>query len=254
MGGADLTGILKAVLSGLLETLVPSKCHFCGQLINQSDQSDQDIPGLCPACLATIERLEEPYCLICGQPFTSRRGENRICQKCFDRPPAYTAARYVGAHWGGLAEAVVKLKYFNGLDLTDCLSALLDDALDKSDLPSSYDLIIPIPLHQKRLRDRGYNQAFQLCRRLAHRGSVRSDLLRRIAPTKPQVGLSAAQRAANVKGAFSVTDNGRIDGQNILLIDDVHTSGATLGECAGCLKKAGAGGIWAMTLTRAMGN
>ena len=223
-------------------------------MIIQSDQSAQETPGLCPSCLADIDRLRAPHCPVCGHPFTSDQGANRICQKCFDHPPAYTAARYVGAHQGGLAEAVVRLKYYNGLELVDCLSRLLDQAVAESDLPPAYDLILPVPLHRSRLRRRGYNQAFQLCRRLGHRGRVRPDLLRRVAPTKPQVGLSAVQRAANVRGAFSVSDNGPIDGQNILLIDDVFTSGATLGECAGCLKRAGARQVWAMTLTKALGN
>jgi ComF family protein len=115
------------------------------------------------------------------------------------------------------------------------------------------DLIVPVPLHKKRLRQRGFNQAILLGEILSQQSGIplQRNNLQRIRWTEPQVNLSAAARPGNVKGAFAVADSGAITGKNVLLIDDVYTTGCTVSECSRVLKNAGAAGVAVLTVARA---
>jgi len=145
--------------------------------------------------------------------------------------------------------AVRGFKYQRRLGLLPGLSRML--AAAAADLPA--DLVVPVPLHWRRRRERGFNQAWLLARRMARHLSLpaRSDLLRRIRFTAPQVGLTDTERQANVRGAFALAPGHGMDGQRVMLVDDVLTTGATARACAGVLRRGGAAGVVVVTLTRA---
>ena len=119
---------------------------------------------------------------------------------------------------------------------------------------ADYSLIVPVPLHPKRLRERGFNQALILAREVSKRFSLPLEFLalERHKLTEPQVNLSKEQRLENVRGAFAVRKNKRIEGQRVILVDDVYTTGSTIKECAGTLMRSGAADVAVLTLARAV--
>jgi ComF family protein len=153
------------------------------------------------------------------------------------------------AYQGPVADAIQRFKYRKDFLLTASLAWLADRHPWEQE---SFDIVIPVPLHLKRLRERGFNQALVLsrsCRELSS-GKIRPWALRRVRPTAYQIHLTPAERLKNVSGAFLVNRPREIRGREIMLIDDVYTTGATANECARMLKKAGAGRVSVFTLAR----
>lgn len=219
----SLASGLSAAASGLLEFLLPAVCPLCRRAAPRH-------LGLCAGCLEG-----------CG------------LEPAWQSEPGPLAASGSAAPYRGRIEEMVKaLKYGGRLSLAAPLGGLLAEAAREQ--PSA-DIIAPVPLHPRRLAERGFNQALLLCRELARRANMRATLapalLRRIRYTRPQVELSGAERAANVRGAFAVSGGFNLKGQRILLVDDVRTTGATLAECAAMLLAAGAAGVAALTVARA---
>ncbi|MEO7152029.1 MAG: ComF family protein [Burkholderiaceae bacterium] len=168
------------------------------------------------------------------------------CGRCVTAPPAFerTLAAFDYAYpWDGL---LVRFKFAAALDLAPLLAARLDDAIAANDAPSP-SLVLPVPLGPQRLRERGYNQAWELARRLATRRGCAANarLLLRVRDAPHQIALPAAERAANVRGAFAVEPlrRGDLDGQCVALVDDVMTTGATADEAARVLLQAGAASV-----------
>jgi ComF family protein len=149
-----------------------------------------------------------------------------------------------------LREAIHSFKYKNVRALAEPLGNLLVDFWAK--LPDPVDVLVPVPLHRRRVRERGYNQAQLLAQHLGAAVSVCvvCDVLRRVRYTTSQVGLGMPERRENVAGAFSCTGN-RLQGKRVLLVDDVCTTGATLEACSMALKAGGARSVWALTVARA---
>jgi len=165
------------------------------------------------------------------------------------KEPPFRYARSYGIYEGGLEEAIKQLKYHGIKRLASPLSELLL----KTSLPD-VDAIIPVPLHGKRLRERGFNQSALIAKGISkrlHRPLLINTLIR-TRYTTPQVNLTAREREKNIKGAFSVIDGEDIQGKDIMLIDDVFTTGATVRECSKVLRKAGAGNIYVITLARSV--
>lgn len=148
-----------------------------------------------------------------------------------------------------LREAIHTFKYENGRGLAPILGGLMVEAWQAAGL--SADVIVPVPLHASRLAERGYNQSALLAHVLGQGVgvAVRPELLVRQRATQPQVGLTAQERLQNVSGAFAC--RGQVDGQRVVLVDDVCTTGATLEACASALKEGGAAVVWGFTLARA---
>jgi len=147
-----------------------------------------------------------------------------------------------------LASLIRLFKYEGKVKLGRFLSDLIIDRC----LPPQFDIIVPVPLHSKRLKERGFNQSFLLAHQINKKLSlpVIADDLQRIKWTRPQVELDWRERASNVKGAFTLIDNEEIKGKEVLLIDDVYTTGSTVNECARVLKKAGAKKVYVATVAR----
>ena len=227
---------LEHLKEALLDLVFPPHCVGCGG----------GGSFLCPSCCVSLPHLTPPLCPKCGLPL-ARGGP---CPACARTPLSIEGIRSPFLMEGLVRECVHHLKYRNLRALARPLGRLLADYLESSPLPA--DALVPVPLHRRRLRERGYNQAALLAREVA-RGTglslVDGSLVRRRdTPAQARSG-SAAERRGNVEGAFACRD-GRLKGKRVLLIDDVCTTGATLDACARALKEAGALSAWGLTLAR----
>lgn len=223
------------IKTALLDLLFPPRCIGCGRVGS----------WFCEECCAQIEPIRPPLCPLCGRPSSG----GRLCFLCRRDPLRIDGIRAVAYLEGTLREAIHRFKYDNLQDLVFPLARLLNAYLQSDPLP--VDVIVPVPLHPKRLRERGYNQSALLARRLGDQTGlpVSEGSLFRVRETVPQVALNARQRRENVKGAFACADE-RLAGKRVLLIDDVCTTGATLEACSIALAERKARSVWALVLAR----
>jgi ComF family protein len=175
-----------------------------------------------------------------------------LCGDCILKPPAFSGARSFGYYTGELGGLVRAFKFQNRRNLVELLGPFLVDTFHETWNRDDFDMILAVPLHPKRLRDRGYNQAGLLARSLSLRIRVpfNKGMLIRKRPTLPQTGLSDSRRAANVRNAFACENPERISGRRILLVDDVMTTGATVSSASRALVRSGALRVSVLTLAR----
>jgi ComF family protein len=176
--------------------------------------------------------------------------KGRLCLRCQDASLQIDGVRSVAFLENPMRKAIHRLKYSNARDLAAPLGEMMVSYWQDIQLPA--DVIVPVPLHARRLRERGYNQAALLARELG-RGvglPVLEDALVRVRETSPQIDLNAKERKENVRGAFHCPDD-RLTGKSVLLVDDVYTTGATLEACSLALKQRSVHTVWALTLARA---
>jgi ComF family protein len=219
-----------------LDLLFPPRCVACSQVGS----------WLCAACQATVEFVPRPICPRCGRPVST----DDLCLRCRRNPLQLDGIRSVALHEGALRQAIHHLKYKRRRELATPLGRMLFVCWQETRLPA--DVVVPVPLHTSRQKERGYNQASLLARSLAEHADLtlnEAQLVRRRA-TAPQVGLGAQERKVNVRDAFVWIGDGLADAR-VLLVDDVCTTGSTLEACALALRQAGAESIWALTLARA---
>jgi ComF family protein len=237
---------LRREFSGLIDLLFPAACPLCGILL-----SGQRAASFCPSCLCGIHSVTSPRCPRCLLPYPVEEGTDHLCQSCLLDPPPFQGVSSVGLYEDTLREAVHRFKYQGKFILDRPLGGLLAEVLENVDPGFSPDLLVPVPLHPSRLRRRGYNQSLLLARVLGRRWKkpVPTRLLVRRRPTPSQLGLKAADRRRNLKGAFEVRSS--VEGKKVLLIDDVMTTGATARECACTLLAAGAEEVRVAVLGRA---
>ncbi len=215
---------------------------------------------LCPDCLAGCQTLQSPMCARCGLMFKSRSGDDHRCSDCLARPGHYGLARAVGIYAGGMMDLVHRLKYQQRLALVPPMGRMLRDTYRRYWAARPTDLVIPIPLHPRRLRRRGFNQADLLLRawlksadQAGPPGPARgARILVRIRATPPQTGLKRGERRRNIRGAFKVVAREAIRKQRLLLVDDVFTTGATVEEAARVLLAAGAASVDVLTFARTL--
>jgi ComF family protein len=230
----------------LIDFFFPPRCPACRVRTETVD--------LCVACAGAIRGAGTPLCTLCGLPRHGTGGDHP-CGRCLRRSPRFARARACASYRhdeaSPLIEVLQRLKY--GRDIT--YGAVLGRYLC-THLPMTidHDLIVPVPLHQRRLRWRGFNQSALLARTLAaHTGrQVELRALARVRATPPQVGLGERQRRRNVARAFGVREPDRLRDRRVLLIDDVMTTGATVNECARVLRRAGAAQVDVVVLARAL--
>ncbi len=225
----------QATSEGLLNLLFPPRCVSC----------ERSGGWICPACHQEIEFVRPPLCPSCGQATSSPR----TCPSCHRAPPQIDGIRAVAYLEDPVRTAIHRFKYSNLRSLAPVLGKLAGDYLTQNQLP--VDVIVPVPLHPRRLKERGYNQAALLAKEIQTALGIplMDDSLVRVKSTTPQVGLSAPQRRENVTGAFRCIDSG-LEGQRVLLVDDVCTTGATLEACSIALRQAGAREVWGLVLAR----
>jgi len=237
------------ILTGIADLIFPPRCITCGELLEQ-----HGLLPFCPSCMAGIRFIGSPLCPRCGTPFPAAEGEDHLCGECLITERPYAVARSVGRYEKTLLTAIHRFKYRGKTGIGDLLSKMMADFADKTWDMKVFERILPVPLHRRRLRERGFNQAVILARGLSKRFNVPLDFtsLRRDLLTPPQVGLDRKQRSANVQGAFTVTHSERIVGRRLLLVDDVYTTGSTLTECARVLIRAKAEAVAVLTMARAV--
>ncbi len=207
--------------------------------------------GFCAACWAAIQFLDGPLCACCGIPFDVALLEGTFCALCLARPPAFDKARAILRYDDTSRAPILALKHADRLDLVPGFALWLERA--GRGLVETSDLIVPVPLHPGRLWRRRYNQAAELARALARRTGIGLDTaaLIRSRPTPSQGAMpSARARRRNVLGAFRVPHTRRVAGRNILLVDDVLTTGATAEAASRALKRAGAAKVQVLALAR----
>lgn len=227
-------------INHLLNLLFPSKCPVCG------DVSDSFLYNpICTACWESTERYSGPACKICGIPTTSN--QTITCESCIKIRPPFSQVLYYGIYEGVLREAIHLLK-FNGIKR---LSKPLGHLLSKLPVPKA-DAIVPVPLHNKSLIKREFNQTAIIGRYLSKKLNIPMMLnaLRKIKETPPQTDVTGKERLKNVKNAYSASEE--IKGLDLLLVDDVITTGATVMECSRTLMNAGANSVTVIALARSM--
>lgn len=238
---------MKRVLAGLADILFPPRCLTCEAIL--------EIHGsFCPACFSKLHVIQSPLCSCCGIPFAGAGVENHICGDCIVSRPAFSIARAVGRYETTLLEAIHRFKYNGKIYTGEVLGKLMADFAYPSFSVSDYSLVMPVPLHPKRLRERGFNQSVILAKEISGRFNLPFDFLtlKRHIYTEPQISLGKKDRESNIKGVFSVNDPDKIKEQRIILVDDVYTSGSTVKECARVLMKNKADSVAILTLARAI--
>jgi ComF family protein len=223
---------LRRALSAGVDLFLPPACLLCGQLLPPGC----DPQAFCAECQATMPPLGNSHCSCCSQPFPGA-SSHHLCATCLQRPPAFSIAHAACSYQERVKDAIHQLKYRNQVNLAQPLGKLLGKALESAEVSFKPDCIIPVPLHPGRLKKRGYNQALEISRPLAKKMQVPIDttLLQRTLKTPPQQGLTAAERRSNLRNAFMVTTT--TSARNILLVDDVMTTGETVRECCRVLMK-----------------
>ncbi len=235
------------VANAFMDIFFPPHCPLCAEAVNSHTLE------LCDKCAEAFNssRIKGPLCLLCGIPFKSGGSENRTCGSCLKKSPSFTRARSLYLFDNEVREAVHALKYSWGTMLGPFFGSRM--ARTVTELELSPDLIVPVPLHRKKITSRGFNQSVLLARVMAGALSVKLEIsnLRRVRNTPSQVGLKGRERSVNVAGAFIVRHADAFKGKDVVLVDDVFTTGATVGECALVLKRAGAR-VTVITLARAV--
>lgn len=206
---------------------------------------------MCAQCESELSRIQHPMCSVCGTPFMG--GVDHPCGACAIKRPPFDRARAAGIYTGPMRNAILKFKFNFKTSLAKPIGKLMADTLLKEFDAGEINSVMPVPLHKKRLRWRGFNQALILCNEISRHTGLWVDplTLKRIRWTHPQTRLPLKERPGNVKDAFAVARPDFVKDRVILLVDDVSTSGSTLMECARVLKKAGARRVEALTAAKA---
>ncbi|MFB3815845.1 MAG: ComF family protein [Terriglobales bacterium] len=242
---------LGAAAGTLFSTVFPSECRFCGAPLARITR----IP-VCNACLEDIHRFQEPVCTVCGQRLLSPDWAVGRCVECLRVEPPYERALAYGSYTGALRDLILLLKYHGVRPAAAVLGRMLAETASVlvSDCGAKRPLVIPVPLHSAKLTQRGFNQSELIARAavkvLDKRLSVNNSALVRRRATQSQTGLSRPQRRLNMRGAFEVVRPTEVAGREILLIDDVLTTGTTASECARVLRRAGADRVFVATVAR----
>ncbi len=240
---------MKRILAGLSDIIFPPRCLTCDAVLEHHEH----LP-FCGACYSKIHFIQSSLCPRCGIPFAGADGGSHLCGACIVSKSAYSSARAVGRYETTLLEAIHRFKYNGKVHIGEILGKLMAEFSCPAFNIAEYSLIMPVPLHAKRLRERGFNQSVVLAREVSRRFHIPLDFitLKRHVYTEPQISLGKKEREANVHGVFSVADSGTVKGKKIILVDDVYTSGSTVKECARVLIKNRAERVAALTLARAV--
>ena len=238
---------LRDLFSNITCALFPPACLSCDNIIPSRAEE-----AFCEDCRKQLVFIEGSICPICGRTYPDSPSTGHLCGHCIEKPPYFSLARAAASYETLIEEAIHRFKYGRNPAFGVALASFLG-TVDFPDMDwQAYDMIIPVPLHIRKLRQRGFNQSLVLARGLSktHRLPVNFSLLKRRKLTLTQTGLDKKQREKNVKDAFCVRHPEKIEGRNIILVDDVYTTGATTSECAKVLIRAGAGHVAVIVLAR----
>lgn len=236
---------VRAFFDLCLELFYPSRCHLCGEIAEVNSV-------ICDACEDKIERIGDNRCDICGKRFEAQYIGSRLCGDCILHKPAFDCVRAFARYKEPMSEMVQRLKYKREFQFLDWMTNALLQVYQREYSGENFALIIPVPLHWRRLLWRGYNQALILAKPLSKKLGIplAPDILVRTRHTSHQVGLSPAKRKENIKASFRVKNRNLVEGKKILLVDDIVTTGVTVDEAAKTLKKSGADRVCVLALAR----
>ena len=234
-----------ALCESVISTILPHRCAGTGEIV--------DIQGtVSPTFWSKLQFIENPFCKVCGIPFSFKIANDALCAACIEQKPTFDLSRSAVTYNDASRKVILAFKYGDRQHSVHTFTPWLIRAGEN--LIEQADFIVPVPLHRRRLRERQFNQSALLAQEISTRTEKPHipDALIRTRHTIPQQGLSARDRDKNVRGAFTVKKNylKTLKGKNVLLIDDVFTSGATLNECSRVLKSAGATEINVLTIAR----
>ena len=240
-------GAVKSWLDAALAFIYPEICQLCHEARATSVEG-----FVCAGCRSEVRSIEPPFCERCGLPFQGDITTRFECASCREAEFHFRSARSAVIARGKMLEVIHRYKYQQGFWFEPFLAELFIGRAAPELAKERWDWLVPVPLHPAKQREREFNQAERLARRLgaATRIPVNKRLLRRIFPTRTQTLLSRDERLANVRNAFSLRSGKSLNGERLVLVDDVFTTGATTNACAGALRKAGAGEVCVWTVAR----
>jgi len=253
---------LKHYIRVFEQLLYPLKCLKCGAYIDPDTVEPHTMETcFCDHCMALgFYPIDTPFCIKCGAQFYNTFNENHVCEVCLKTPLKLDRVRAAVEYKGIVKDAIPLFKYHSKLSVAKVFERLLFQAFLRHYSTSRVDLIMPVPLHKIKLRERGFNQAYLMTRNFVKyyqkiykqspKWKIDAFSLARIKRTDPQTGFDIEQRKNNLNKAFQVVNKKEIKNKNILLIDDVFTTGATCNEAALELLKNGARKVEALVLAR----
>jgi competence protein ComFC len=229
--------------------LYPEVCQTCGE-----EPAGVTEGFVCQPCRQKVRFIKPPFCARCGLPYDGAITAEFTCGNCRDLDLHFRSARSAVASGEFVLEVIHRYKYQAALWFEPFLAALLLSQAGSELAGEQWDLIVPVPLHPAKRRERGFNQAERLAARLgeATRIPLNTNILQRIKPTETQTHLSRQQRAANVQKAFAARPGVKLEGARVVVLDDVFTTGATTSACAKVLRSAGAGDVCVWTVARGL--
>jgi ComF family protein len=227
---------------GLSDVVFPPSCVHCRGLVDTEGEDAGGFRHLCAACVKQIEFVQPPHCTTCGSPFYGEMEGERICPHCDGLHPAFREGRTAALFKGPSRSLVIELKYHRGQHVLKDMEEVFRRAAHVCELARGA-VLVPVPLHPRKLRKRGYNQSALLAEGLARAaggGARVESLLRREVDTGTQTALDRRTRMANLKNAFALAQGAAINPElHYVLVDDVFTTGSTLNSCARALRRAG---------------
>ena len=247
-------GWLANARAALLGVLFAAPCRICEELLTEPTR----IP-VCNACLDSFKHIEGQVCEVCGMPVETGGAPHAgsfVCPLCKDpqhRTYAFDRMRSWSFYEGAMVRAILLLKFESIEPVGGLFARLLAEMLANSERNFDADVIVPVPLHRQRERERGYNQAALIAEPLAKMLALpcKSVLLTRTRPRPDKHVLTVEERWDSVRGAFATRPGSQVDNLRVLLVDDVMTTGATLDSCARALRDAGAKSVMGVTVARA---
>jgi ComF family protein len=247
-------GWLAGASDAVVSVFFPAGCRICDQLLVGSSR----VP-ICEECLDSFAAPAEKKCEICGQALewlTPREGQPLLCRACQQKTYAFERARSYGTYDGPLVKAILLLKWERMEPLGEWFAERLAEVVLPEGELYAADVVVPVPLHRDRERQRAYNQAGLISKPLARKLGLphKSVLLMRLRPRPDKQVLSLEERWASVRGAFATRPGSQVDNKRVLLVDDVMTTGATLDACARALLESGAKSVLGLTVARAARN
>jgi len=269
---------IRCVGRALLDLAFPPKCLVCGTFFPAVPEPDPGAAStsppqafssaltafFCPRCRGDFIGWDGPRCSHCGKALGGSGGVDPICNPCLEKPRHFHKVRAYGIYDGSLKTALHQLKYQYRTQLAPPLGRLLFTTFVRHWPTVDIDLIVPVPLHPRKFRRRGFNQTFLLIRQWPElaaetgipifRDMIQKSILKRIRDTDTQVGMRRNNRRANIQNAFAITVGCDVREKRILLVDDVYTTGATTDECARTLRREGAARIDVLTLAQTVQN
>ncbi len=242
--------MLRDIFKEWLSWVYPCTCELCGR-------GFLDGVHLCPDCVQRFIKIEPPICLYCGEPAEGSFTPGSLCRHCAEKAPHFQEARAPFVNTGELRDLILAFKYAGQVHLAGTFAELMADALSANPhwFGGKERMLVPVPMHRSKMLKRRYNQAEELARQLHKKtGYPYANVLKRRPDAMNQASLGREERLRHARKAYVADENKLkrhpVRGKDVLLIDDVFTTGATANACARLLKRAGAASVCVLTIAR----